>query len=239
VTSNLINFDATKFGYYGVFSGGVGVRNTTPNLGVPYILFGGGAWDFGLPNPSQVAALTNAHAKNVVVAGAHDFNTWDQLFTIFARDYLWQRRAFVNGAPVFAAGGESQSVDENRALSFGVSATDPDGDALTYSASGLPAGASFDAATQQFSWTPDYTQSGTYTVTFTASDGTKWYSLSGTKQVTITVRDVTVAEQISGLKAAVAGLSVNGGIKIALTVKLNQATSLLAKTQTANAVSVL
>ncbi len=190
VTSNLINFDATKFGYYGVFSGGVGVRNTTANLGVPYILFGGGAWDFGLPNPAQVAALTNAHVKNVVVAGAHDFNTWNQLFTTFARDYVWQRGAFVNGAPVFAAGGESQSVDENRALSFGVAASDPDGDALTYSASGLPAGASFDPATRQFSWTPGYHQAGTYTVTFTASDGTKSYSLSGTKQVTITVRDV-------------------------------------------------
>jgi hypothetical protein len=140
---------------------------------------------------------------------------------------------------VFAAGGESQSVDENRALTFGVSATDPDGDALTYSASGLPAGASFDPATQQFSWTPSYTQAGTYTVTFTASDGTKSYSLSGTKQVTITVRDVTVAEQISNLKAAVAGLSVNGGIKNALTMKLNQATNLLAKDQTADAVSLL
>jgi hypothetical protein len=95
VTSNLVNFDATKFGYYGVFSGGVGVRNTTANVGVPYILFGGGKWDFGLPNPTQVAALTNTFSKNLVVAGAHDFNTWDQLFTTFARDYLWHPEAFI------------------------------------------------------------------------------------------------------------------------------------------------
>ena len=33
VTQNLINFDATKFGYYGAWSGGVGVRNTTANIG--------------------------------------------------------------------------------------------------------------------------------------------------------------------------------------------------------------
>ncbi|MBX6723022.1 MAG: hypothetical protein IRY92_07285, partial [Dactylosporangium sp.] len=116
VTSGLINFDPTQFGYYGVWSGGVGVNNNTPNLNQAYILFGGGAWDFGLPNPNQVNALTNANKQNVVVAGAHDFNTWNQLFTIFARDYLWQPRAFVNNAPVFAAGGESQSVDENRTL---------------------------------------------------------------------------------------------------------------------------
>ena len=57
--------------------------------------------------------------------------------------------------------------------------------------------------------------------------------------MTITVRDVTVAEQLSGLKTAVAGLSVNGGLKNALTVKLDQATKLLAKGDTADAVGLL
>src|SRR5207245_2913671 len=48
-----------------------------------------------------------------------------------------------------------------------------DGDALTYSASGLPAGASFDAATKTFSWTPAFDQAGSYPgVTFTVTDGT-------------------------------------------------------------------
>ena len=69
-------------------------------------------------------------------------------------------------------------------------ATDPDGDTLTYSASGLPAGASFDPATPAVLVDPGFTQAGTYPVTFTASDGTKSYSLSGSKDVTITVRDV-------------------------------------------------
>lgn len=95
VTSNLINFDATQFGYYGPWSGGVSVNDNAPNLGVPYIVWGGGQWDFGLPNPVQVAARTNAFAKNVVVAGAHDFNAWNQLFTIFARDYLWKPEVFI------------------------------------------------------------------------------------------------------------------------------------------------
>ena len=96
VTSNLINFDATKFGYYGPWSGGVSVNNNAANLGVPYIVLGGGRWDFGLPNATQVAARTNAFAKNVVVAGAHDFNSWNQLFTTFARDYLWHPEVFIN-----------------------------------------------------------------------------------------------------------------------------------------------
>src|SRR5207248_1688419 len=34
----------------------------------------------------------------------------------------------------------------------------------------LPAGATFDPATATFTWTPGYTQNGTYTVTFTATD---------------------------------------------------------------------
>lgn len=96
VTQNLINFDATKFGYWGPWSGGVSARTTTPNIDKPYILFGGGRWDFGLPNPSLVNALDQVgFVENSVVAGAHDFNAWNQLFTIFARDYLWHPEAFV------------------------------------------------------------------------------------------------------------------------------------------------
>src|SRR5690606_1185311 len=66
----------------------------TPDLDVPYILYGAGAWDFGLPNPAQLELRTNANIENVVVSGAHDFNAWNQLFTIFARDYLWKPEAF-------------------------------------------------------------------------------------------------------------------------------------------------
>ncbi|WP_200826252.1 alpha/beta hydrolase [Microbacterium timonense] len=96
VTQNLINFDADEFGYYGPWSGGASVRATTPNLAAPYILYGGGRWDFGLPNANTVAALDEiGFIENVVVAGAHDFNTWNQMFTTFARDYLWHPEAFV------------------------------------------------------------------------------------------------------------------------------------------------
>ncbi len=102
VTQNLVNFDATKFGYYGPWSGGASVRATTPDVDKPYILYGGGRWDFGLPNATTVANLDQtAFVENVVVAGAHDFNTWNQMFTTFARDYLWHPGAFM--ADKFAA----------------------------------------------------------------------------------------------------------------------------------------
>jgi hypothetical protein len=76
----------------------------------------------------------------------------------------------VNRAPVLTAIG-NKTVNEGAALSFVVSATDPDGDALTYSASNLPAGATFDASTHTFTWTPGYGASGNYAgVLFTVTD---------------------------------------------------------------------
>ena len=67
----------------------------------------------------------------------------------------------------------NKSGNEGSLLTFSVSATDADSDGLTYSASGLPTGASFDAGTKTFSWTPSFDQAGSYaTVTFTVTDGT-------------------------------------------------------------------
>ena len=94
----------------------------------------------------------------------------------------------VNRPPVLNAIG-AKTVSENQLLEFTISASDPDGDALTYTASNLPTGASFDAATQTFSWTPGYGAAGNYTVTFTATDnGTPAQSDSET--ITITVGNV-------------------------------------------------
>ena len=59
----------------------------------------------------------------------------------------------VNSPPVLTAIG-SKTINEGTNLSFTLSATDPDGDSLTYSATGLPSGAIFNAATRTFTWTP-------------------------------------------------------------------------------------
>ena len=89
----------------------------------------------------------------------------------------------VNCAPVLSTIGD-KSVDEGSLLEFTISAYDPDGDTLTYSASNLPSGASFDASSRTFSWTPTYTQAGTYTnVHFEVSDG----HLTDSEDITITV----------------------------------------------------
>jgi C1A family cysteine protease len=65
----------------------------------------------------------------------------------------------------------NKSVKEGQDLSFQITASDPDGDELTYTSTNLPSGASFNPSTRLFSWTPSYTQSGEYEVLFTVTDG--------------------------------------------------------------------
>jgi photosystem II stability/assembly factor-like uncharacterized protein len=104
-----------------------------------------------------------------------------------------------NNAPVLTVPG-TQSVTAGQALSFSVSATDPDaGQTLTFSASGLPNGATFNAQTRQFTWTPANNQTGTFTVNFTVTDnGTP--ALSDTKSVTITVTGSSVSGPLTWVK---------------------------------------
>ncbi len=99
-----------------------------------------------------------------------------------------------NGRPPVLNPIGSQAVDEDQLLSFTVSASDPDGDSLSYSASNLPQGATFDAASQNFSWQPTFTQAGTYGgVRFTVSDG----SLTTSEEITITVKNVNRSPVLS------------------------------------------
>jgi len=92
---------------------------------------------------------------------AHDDNSYDsEKITITVTN--------VNRPPVLGAI-SFPSVDENDLLNISVSATDLDGQALTYSVSGLPNGAVF--ASQTFTWTPSYDQAGTFDVTFIVDDG--------------------------------------------------------------------
>jgi len=99
----------------------------------------------------------------------------------------------VNHAPLLAPTGP-KSISENALLSFLISATDSDGDTLTYAVSNLPAGASFNSATRVFSWTPSYIQSGSHTVTFSVSDSK---GLSDSEAVIITVANVNRAPLVS------------------------------------------
>jgi hypothetical protein len=100
-----------------------------------------------------------------------------------------------NRAPTVTVPGP-QSTSENQLLSFNITATDPDaGQTLSLSTSGLPSGAAVTAAAGAtgwfFRWTPNFTQSGSYTLNFTATDNGA-PPMSNTRSVQITVVDVPV-----------------------------------------------
>jgi hypothetical protein len=92
-----------------------------------------------------------------------------------------------NNPPVIDPIG-NKTVAEGELLEFTVNATDADGPSpLAYSASDLPAGASFNTVNRIFSWTPSYTQAGGYTdVHFEVTDGMN----STYENITITVPNV-------------------------------------------------
>jgi hypothetical protein len=100
-----------------------------------------------------------------------------------------------------------RTVDEGKTLNFTVNAADPDGDALTYSANNLPAGAAFDQSNRTFSWTPGYDRSGTYPdVQFKVSDGT----FTDAENITITVNDVTTPTPPLITNVASSGITGSG-----------------------------
>ncbi len=86
-------------------------------------------------------------------------------------------------------------IDEDDYLGFVVSAGDPDGTTPVLSALDVPVNGTFEDngnGSGLFTFNPDYTQSGVYTVTFFATDG----ELSDTGTVEITVNNVNLAPEL-------------------------------------------
>src|SRR5262249_32131792 len=92
----------------------------------------------------------------------------------------------VNHPPVLAPIG-NQSATVGSPLSILLSATDEDGDALTFAAMGMPAGATL--LGNAFSFTPSASQVGSQVVTFMVTDNGV-PQMGDSEGVTITVGDV-------------------------------------------------
>ncbi len=134
----------------------------------------------GTPTQAQVGA------HNVTLSVNDGTVTVQQSFTITVNN--------VNDAPVFTSTAPT-SVNEDASYNYVAIATDPDGDPLTFAATGLPVWLSFNATTRALSGTPTQAQVGTYNVSITASDGV----LTATQafQVTVvSVNDAPVATAI-------------------------------------------
>lgn len=103
------------------------------------------------------------------------------VFIILAVGCVEKPTGNINMPPVLDPIG-NKTINEESALMFTISAYDPDNDSLAYLASNLPSGATFNAVTRTFSWTPVYAK-GSYQVAFAVNDG----SLSDSETITITV----------------------------------------------------
>jgi hypothetical protein len=160
----------------------------------PDVLYGVGGYITGFTGANVDIILDGAphNAGRVPSPGHHfmgvidtaGFNAFEyrelegkvgQFLYIFGDDFTFATSAAprINNAPILAPIG-NQGTDENIQLSIPLSATDSDnGDTLNFSMTGGPAGASFynnGDGTADFVWRPDYSQAGSYPVTFTVSD---------------------------------------------------------------------
>ena len=108
----------------------------------------------------------------------------------------------VSTAPVLSGVPASATIPEMVATGFTASATDADlpAQTLTFSLVGAPSGATIDASTGAFAWTPSEAQGpGTYPFTVRVSDGISTTDAS----ITLEVTEVNRAPALSGVPPAV------------------------------------
>ncbi|MFM7624966.1 MAG: putative Ig domain-containing protein, partial [Gammaproteobacteria bacterium] len=134
----------------------------------------------GVPTGATFSAA-GVFSWTSAVAGTYTVSVTasDGAFTSAARAVTITVRA--NTAPTVAAI-TNPSVRAGQAVNFTATGTDPENDPLTFSATGVPSGATFSTA-GVFSW-PNATPVGSYAVSITASDGSLF---SAPRTVTITV----------------------------------------------------
>ena len=115
----------------------------------------------------------------------------------------------VNQAPVFSGTVASQNVTAGTALlPISGTFTDPEGDALTFSASGLPANVSINSATGVISGTPTAIGSSTIVITATDSAGNSVSSNAFTVSVTAIPNNPPVVSGSIADQAGVVGTAV-------------------------------
>jgi hypothetical protein len=130
-------------------------------------------------NDNIVITMTNAPSGSVLNANKFSWtpsfsNAGTYYVKFIASDALLSDTITVavrinsaNGAPVLTSPG-NKAIPENQQLQFTLTASDPNNDSLIFSVNNSPSGSTLNG--RLFSWRPNYTQSGTYTVTFYVRD---------------------------------------------------------------------
>ncbi|WP_143741216.1 DUF4082 domain-containing protein [Pontibacter ramchanderi] len=163
------------------------------------------ATDDGLPNNSLIYSMVSPVAEASINPSTGAFS-WtpteaqgpgSYTFTIRVSDgelsdeeLITVQVAEVNQAPVLATVGNKE-IGLGQTLMFTLQSSDVDipAQTLTYSANKLPAGATLNANTGEFSWAPTSRQVGSHKIIFRVSDGIAQVNES----ITITVKSTPVA----------------------------------------------
>lgn len=150
--------------------------NTFSGDGLTYTatLVGGGALPSWLTFDSATRTFSGNPGLSSTMSFAIHVTATDVQNATASDDFQLNLDNSVNDNPVLATIGDKKPV-EGATTVFTISATDADvpADTLTFSASGLPSGATFDPASRTFTWKPTTAQANSnFTATFSVSDGT-------------------------------------------------------------------
>ena len=119
---------------------------------------------------------------------AHQNNPQNDLWSIYSDEIEALLVNDINRPPVLDPIGD-QAVDEGDSLNLPVTASDPDGDPLAFTADGLPPFVTFldnGDGTAILSLAPSFNDAGTYSITVTVSDG----DLATSETLTLTINNV-------------------------------------------------
>ncbi len=160
----------------------------------------GDTLSFSVVNRPQWASFEESTGTLSGTPGANDIGDYtgivisvtDGAFTVSLPAFAVSVAAATNSPPAIS-GDAPQSVNANSSYSFTPTASDPDGDNLSFSVTNLPSWANFNTSNGMLSGTPGDADVGTYAgIRITVSDGIATASI----EITITVNAVSLGSVV-------------------------------------------